>query len=214
MRDVMVSTAVPWRFPRSARTGGVPSPSVSGQHGAADTSETPTIIRGACILLMITGFVSVMFSLPVMLNAGTARCRLSRTFIDQANKDKKDWNNVDTGGQKAKDLACPDVIRLADQIKLQEKGTKTASVPSESTLKLQNAVAVLMGLGQGAAGVLLLRSMGRGARNAALAFSAFGIVLQILGIFSLLVFAFVVYAFLFSAASRELWPKEPRDHTP
>src|SRR5204863_9347422 len=95
-------------IPGSGRTGGVRSRTVSGQEGPAETSDTPTIIRGACILLMITGFVSVMFSLPVMLNASSARCQLSRSFIDQANKDKRDWNNVDTGGPKAKDVPCPD----------------------------------------------------------------------------------------------------------
>src|SRR5256885_1348933 len=116
------------RFPGSGQAGGVPSRTVSGREGAADTSETPTIIRGACILLMITGFVSVMFSLPVILNASSARCQLSRSFIDQANKDKKDWNNVDTGGQKAKDVPCPDAVRLARQIPLNEKATRKVTV--------------------------------------------------------------------------------------
>jgi hypothetical protein len=187
---------------------------VSGDEPFVRSAATPPIIRGACILLVIVGAVSVLFSVPVMFDPANARCHLSRTWLDDANTDKKEWNNVDTGATKAKDLACPDAIRLAGQIKLKEKGTKTASVPSESALKLQNGVAVLMGLGQAAAGILLLRSMGRGARNAAIGFSAFGIVLQILGIFSLLVFAFVVYAFTFSPASRELWPKEPRGRTP
>jgi len=148
-----------------------------------------------------------MFSAPVVFDPANARCHLARTWLDDANTDKKEWNNVDTGGQKAKDLACPDAIRLAREIKLKEKGTKTASVPGDSALKIQNAIAVLMGLGQAGAGILLIRSLSRAARNAAIAFSAFGIILQILGIFSLLVFAFVVYAFTFSPASRELWPK-------
>ena len=180
---------------------------MSGEDPLARSAAAPPVIRGACILLVIVGLVSVMFSAPVVLDPANARCHLARTWLDDANTDKKEWNNVDTGGQKAKDLACPDAIRLAGQIKLKEKGTKTASVPGDSTLKSQNAIAVLMGIGQAGAGVLLMRSLGRGARNAAIAFSAFGIILQILGIFSLLVFAFVVYAFTFSPASRELWPK-------
>jgi hypothetical protein len=208
MNDVMMSMAAP----RGGRGGTFSG--VSGDEPFARSAGAPAIIRGACILLVMVGAVSILFSVPVVLDPASSRCHLARTWLDDANTDNDGWNNVDTGGQKAKDLACPDAVRLADQIKLKEKGTKTASVPSKSTLKLQNTVAVLMGLGQGVAGVLLLRSMRRGARNAALAFSAFGIVLQILGIFSVLVFAFVVYAFLFSSASRELWPKEPRDHTP
>jgi len=181
---------------------------VSGQHGAADTSETPTIIRGACILLMITGFVSVMFSLPVMLNAGSARCRLSRTFIDQANNDKKDWNNVDTGGQKAKDVPCDDAVRLAKEIPRNEKGTRKIPIPSESALATQNTIAAVMGGGSAVAGFYLIRSLSRWSRNAAIGFSGAGLILQVLGILSLGTFVFVAYALAFSPASREIWPRE------
>jgi hypothetical protein len=205
MNDVMMSMAAP----RGGRGGTFSG--VSGDEPFVRSAGAPAIIRGACILLVIVGAVSVLFSAPVVLDPANTRCHLARTWLNDANTDTKAWNNVDTGGQKATDLGCADAIRLAGQIKLKEQGTKTASVPGESALKLQNAVAMLLGFGQAAAGVLLLRSMSRGARNAALAFSAFGIVLQILGIFSMLVFAFVVYAFTFSPASRELWPKEPRD---
>jgi hypothetical protein len=183
---------------------------VSGDEPYVRAAATPPVIRGACILLLIVGLVSVMFSFPVVLDPANARCHLARTWLDDANTDEKEWNNVDTGGQKAKDLACPDAIRLAEQIRLKEKGTKTATVPSDSALKIQNAVAVVVGIGQAASAALVLRSLSRAPRNAAIAFSAFGIVLQVLGILSLLVFAFVVYAFTFSPASREIWPKEPR----
>jgi hypothetical protein len=156
---------------------------------------------------MIVGAVSVMFSLPLMLDASSGRCQLSRSWIDQANKDKKDWNNVDTGGQKAKDVPCPDAVRLAEQIPRDEKGTRKVTVPSASALKTQNTVAAVMGAGQAVSGFYLIRSLGRMARNAAIGFSAAGIILQILGILSLGVFAFVVYAFAFSPASREIWPR-------
>jgi hypothetical protein len=156
---------------------------------------------------MIVGAVSVMFSLPLMLDASSGRCQLSRSFIDQANKDKKDWNNVDTGGQKVKDIPCPDAVRLVQEIPRDEKGTRKVTVPSESALKIQNTVAAVMGAGQAVSGFYLIRSLGRMARNAAIASSAAGIILQILGILSLGVFAFVVYAFAFSPASREIWPR-------
>jgi hypothetical protein len=181
---------------------------VSGQEGSAGTPEIPPIIRGACILLMIVGAVSVLFSLPVMLNGSGARCQLSRSWIEQANKDKKDWNNVDTGGQKTKDIPCPDAVRLAQQVPLNEKGTRKISVPSESALQTQNAVAAVIGAGQAVSGFYLIRTLGRWARNTAIGSSAAGIILQILGILSLGVFAFVVYAFAFSPASREIWPRE------
>ena len=170
----------------------------------------PTIVRGACILLMIVGVVSVMFSFPVVMGPADARCQLSRRVIDDANTDKKDWNNVDTGAQKAKDLSCPDAIRLAEAVPLNEKGTKKVAVPGESALRIQNVVAMVLGAGQAASGFFVVRSLSRRARNAAMAFSAAGIILQVLGILSLGVFVFVVYAFAFSPASREVWPKETR----
>ena len=157
---------------------------------------------------MITGAVSVMFSVPVILDAAGARCQLSRSFVDQANKDKKDWNNVDTGGRKAKEVPCADAVGLAKQIPRNEKGTKKIPVPSESALSTQNFVAAVMGAGQAVAGFYLIRSLGRMARNAAIGFSGVGLILQVLGILSLGVFVFVAYALAFSPASREVWPRE------
>jgi hypothetical protein len=186
---------------------------VSGQQDAAGTSETPTVIRGACILLMITGFASVMFSVPVILDAAGARCQLSRSYIDQANKDKKEWNNVDTGGKKPKDVPCADAVALAKQIPRHEKGNGKIPVPSESALSTQNFLAAVMGAGQAISGFYLIRSLGRWARNAAIGFSGISLILQVLGVLSLGAFVFVAYALVFSAASREVWPREgpPRD---
>src|SRR5437867_3177591 len=108
--------------PGSGWTRGVRSRGVSGQEASAGAAGIPPIIRGACILLLIVGAVSVLFSFPVVVDPANARCHLARTWLDDANTDKKEWNNVDTGGQKAKDLACPDAVRLAQQIRLKEKG--------------------------------------------------------------------------------------------
>lgn len=173
--------------------------------------QLPPVIRGACYMLLVIGLASVMFSLPVVLDPSAARCQLARTWIDQANDDKKDWNNVDIGGRKPKDVPCAEAIPLADNIRTKEKEPeKTATVPGEGVLRIQNVLAVVMGAGQAACGFFVLRKLSRPARNMALGFSGAGIILQVLGIFSLIVFAFVFYAFTFSPASREIWPKEPR----
>ena len=175
----------------------------------------PAVIRGACLLLLVVGLASVMFSLPVVADPSSARCHLSRTWIDQANTDKKDWNNVDVGGRKPKDLPCDEALRLADGIRLKEKDeSKTATVPSDSALRIQNVAAMMMGAGQAVAGFFVLRRLSRQARNLALGFSGAGIILQVLGIISLAVFAFVVYALAFSPASRAIWPKVPRASGP
>jgi hypothetical protein len=188
---------------------------VSDHEGATDAEagnvgRPPTIIRAACILLLVTGFGSVMFSLPAVVDTASARCHLARTWLDDANTDKKTWNDVDTGGQKAKDLACADAIRLAGQIRLKEKGTTTASVPGETALRIQAVLSVVMSLGQAISGSLVLRSLSRPARSAAIAFSAVGILLRILGVLSVGVFVLVVYAFLFSPVSKQIWPREAR----
>ena len=172
----------------------------------------PTVIRGACILLMIVGVVSVLFSVPVAMNPAKARCTLSRAWVEDANTDKKDWNNVDAAGRAAKDIPCAEAIPLAGQVPLNEKGTKMVTVPGESTLQWQNGLAVAMGAGQAASGFYVVRSMSRRARIAAIALSVAGTVLQVLGILSLGVFVFVVYAFTLSPASRQIWPREaPRE---
>jgi hypothetical protein len=165
----------------------------------------PTVIRVACILLVVIGFGSLMFSLPAVADPSGARCSLARTRIDQANTDSKPWNNVDTGGKKAKDLPCVDAVRLAGRIRQSEKGTSTVSVPSETAVRVQGTLALLIGLGQAISGVSVLRGLSRRSRNAAVGFAAFGMVLPVLGFISFGVSIFVIYALLISPPAKELW---------
>ena len=176
-----------------------------------DGTRPPPVIRAACILLVVAGVFSVVLAGPAVLDPADTRCRLARSWIEDANEDKKEWNNVDTGGVKVDDLECPEAVRLADQIPLKEKDPdKTVAVPSEGAVRLQAGLAVVMAIGSAVAGVFLMLRMTRKIRNVAVAFSAFGIVTQPLGFISLGVFLFVVYALAFSAPSRELWPRAPR----
>ena len=170
------------------------------------------MIRGASILLMIVGAVTVMFTLPVMLDAATARCRIGRNAVEQANTDRNDWNNVDTGGKKAKDLPCDEAVHLVGQIRQKENGDKFKQVPSQSTIANRSAVAAVMGVVQAISGFSVVRRRSRLARNAAIGSSTIGLFLPVLGPLSLGVYGFVVYAFAFSAAGREVWPKEDRSH--
>jgi hypothetical protein len=159
---------------------------------------------------MIVGLVTVMFSLPVMLDPAKYQCQLSRVRLDDANKDKKDWNNVETGVQKVKDLPCPDAVRLSREIPLNEKGKKVP-LPSESALQTQNGIAVAMGIGQAYCGFSVIRTLNRRARIAAIALSLVaGTLFPVLDILSVGVFVFVGYAFALSPASREIWPRQVR----
>jgi hypothetical protein len=172
----------------------------------------PTAIRGASILLMVVGAVTVLFTVPVMLDAATARCRIARNTVEQANTDRNDWNDVDTGGKKARDLPCDDAAHLVGQIRQKENSDKFKQLPSESTLANRSAVAAVMGVVQAVSGFSVIRRRSRLARNAAIGASTVGLFLPVLGPLSFGVYAFVVYAFAFSAASREVWPKEDRSH--
>ena len=183
-----------------------------------DATRPFPIIRAACILLVVVGVLSVVLSFPTVISPSGARCQLSRSWLDEVNNDDKEWNNVDTGVPRdkdgkvlAKNLSCAEAIRFADQIPLKEKSDKTASVPGETALRIQAAMAVLMSAGQAVAGVILMRRLSRQARNVAIAFTAVGIILRILGVISIGVFVVVVYALAFSSVSRQIWPKEPRD---
>jgi hypothetical protein len=173
--------------------------------GPGKAAPPPTVIRVACVLLLVVGFGSVLLSLQGLADPAGTRCRLSRVHVNQANTDSKPWNNVDTGGRKAKDLPCADALRLAGQIRLNQKGTRTASVPSEAAVRVQGAFTILIGLGQGLTGALLARTLSRPARNAAIGFVAFGLVLPVLGFISFGVAIFVIYALIASPAAKELW---------
>lgn len=176
-----------------------------------DGTRPPSIIRSACFLLVLAGVFSVVLAGPAVLDPAKTRCQLARSWIEDANDDKKEWNNVDTGGVEPDDLQCLEAVRVAETIPLKEKEPeKTVSVPGDGQIRLQAGLAVVMALGSAMSGVLLYRTMNRRARNAAIALSAFGIVTQPLGFISLGVFLFVVYALGFSAPSRQIWPKAPR----
>lgn len=159
---------------------------------------------------MIVGVATAFFSLPVVFGPAKYQCQLSRVKIDDANTDKKDWNNVDTGGQKAQDVPCADAVRLAPEIPVDQKGKKFP-LPSEWALQAQNGVAAALGLGQAIAGFSVIRSLNRRARIVAVVLSLIaGFFFPVLSLLSVGVLVFVTYAFVFSPASREVWPREIR----
>lgn len=175
-----------------------------------DGTRPPPVIRAAAIVLMVVGVLSAVLSAATVIDPSGARCHLARSWVDDANSDKKEWNDVPTGDVKPGDLPCAEAVRLADGIRLKENEERTASVPGETALRVQAALAVLLAAGQVVSGVVLMRSLSRQARNVAIALSAVGIILRILGILSIGIFLFVVYALAFSPAAREIWPKAPR----
>jgi hypothetical protein len=173
----------------------------------AGVGRPPTVLRAACILLLILGFGSAAISFSTAIDAESARCRLARDRIDSANTDTKPWNNVDTAGRKPKDLPCADAIRLVPQIRLNEKGTRTENVPSETAVRVQSLFGVIIGVGQALSASFVLRTLGKIPRNAAIAFSAFSLVIPVLGFISFGVAIFALYALVMSPPAKQLWGK-------
>ncbi|MGH8999770.1 MAG: hypothetical protein ACRDY7_10310 [Acidimicrobiia bacterium] len=170
----------------------------------------PGVVKAGCYALAALSAVSLLLSLPALVDASSARCTLARTLIDDANDDDEEFNDVDTGGEEPGDLQCDQAIGLAETIPVDENEPETRAVPSESAIRARTGISLVLSLGAAAAAILCLRTMQRRARNAALAFAGVSVLVPVLGLISLGALAFVVYALFFSSASREVWPRPER----
>jgi hypothetical protein len=182
--------------------------------GPVPRGPVAPVVRAGCSVLMIVGILSTIVAMGPLFAPKSTQCSISRSWIEDANDDKKTYNDVDTKGVKPDDLECEEAARLADRIPVNKKKTRTISVPTETALRVQGALAGLVGVGEAVAGFVTLRTLSRRARTTALVFAAMGILLRILGILSMAAMLFVLYALGFSAASRVLWPKPTRESPP
>ena len=173
----------------------------------------PPIIRAGCITLMLLGVVSLLLAFPAIVNPAGVRCSLSRAVIEEANDDGEDFNDVETGGREAEDLECDEAIPLAEEVRRDEKSDRTVSIPSSGLIRNRGAMSAIVALGQIVSGFFTI-TLQRKWRTAALIFTALGVVVPVLGLLTVAVLGFVVYALGFSSASRAIWPgkpKEPKD---
>lgn len=174
-------------------------------------NQTPTVIRAGCYALIALGVVSSALSSGTIFSPKTVQCTLSRSWVEDANDDKKKWNDVDTKGVKPDKLKCDQAVLLAEGIRTDEDDAeKTRSVPSEGTLRIQGVLAILVGLGSVVAGFLTLRTWDPRARVAALGFAAASLMFAVLGVISMMLAVFVVYALGFSRDAKWLWPRATR----
>lgn len=176
----------------------------------AGPGQVPPIIRAGCYALTALGLMSLLLSLPSLFDAGGVRCTIARSIIEDANGDDAEFNDVDTGGEEPGDLSCDRAEPLAEAIPLEEGEPETHSVPSEGAIRARGGLSLVVSSGQAAAGLFTLRTLARGARTAALVFAAAGIVVPVLGLVTVAVLVFVVYALAFGQASREVWPRAER----
>jgi hypothetical protein len=170
----------------------------------------PGVVRAGCVALSILGVVSLFLAVPTVVNPGNIRCSLARTLVDDANHDGKKFNDVDLGGRQVEDLSCAEALPLADGIRRDEDSDKTASVPSESLIRNRGFMSGVVAASQTVTGFLTLTTLRRRTRTAALVFVGLGVLVPVLGLLSVLVLGFVIYAIGFSPASRAIWPNKPR----
>lgn len=183
----------------------------SSVHCVNTGNTTPTVIRAGCYALMALGVVSTVLSSGTIFSPKTVQCTLSRSWVEDANEDKKPWNDVDTEGVKPDKLKCDQAVRLAQGIRTDKDDPKeTKSVPSKGALRTQGGVAILVGLGSIVAGLLTLRTWDPRARMAALGFAAASLMFAVLGAISLMLSAFILFALGLSRDAKWLWPRAAR----
>jgi hypothetical protein len=174
--------------------------------GVVPASPAP-IIRAGCVALIVVGAITVVLAVPLLLDPAGVRCSVARALIERANGDDKNFNDVDTGGKRVSGLECPAAIQLAEGIRTDENKPGTISVPSESTIQMRNVLILLVGAAQAASAFVTLRTLSRQARLATLVFATLGMLFAVVGLISLAVLVFAVYALTLSAPSREIWPR-------
>jgi hypothetical protein len=196
---------------RKRRPGGEPVP-VPGDAAGDVTEDVPprrggTIFRMGCILLVALGVMELFIASQLVLDPDEARCSAARFRIDAANDDDEDFNDVDLpeGIDDVDDLECVDAIALAGDIPSDEDDEPDGTFPEASSFRTQGLVVGALGLAHGITGFLTLRTRRRAFRTTALIFAAAGILLPVLGIISLLLLAFVVFALAFSRDAKELF---------
>ena len=174
--------------------------------GGRPPSLLRSIVGAGAVVLVAGGLLLFSLAIPLLVDSDGVRCELARSAVEDANEDDDDWNDVELDeGQEAGDLPCEDAVALAETIPAEEDSDDTLSVPSESDVRTQGIISVVIGLGQAATGGWVLATGRRVARNVALVFTVTAILVPVFGILSLVMVAFVGYALAFSATSKDLW---------
>ncbi|MGH9039703.1 MAG: hypothetical protein ACRDZ3_05685 [Acidimicrobiia bacterium] len=175
-----------------------------------DRPVVAPVLRAGCLALAVMGLASLFLAMPSILNPGGIRCSIARTVIDDANTDDEDFNDVETGEADVDDLACEQAITIAESIRRDEDSDRTRSIPGTGLIRNRGLMSLLVAIGQVVTGFMTLGTMARRYRTAALVFALLGVVVPVLGLLTVGILGFVVYAIGFSTAAKEVWPTKPR----
>jgi hypothetical protein len=165
------------------------------------------MVRVGAMLLVALGLMQLFLAAQWAFDPDAARCTSARLAIDVANDDDEDFNDVELPDDvdETGDLDCDQAIALAGAIPADEDDQPDGEFTSASTFRTQGIGIGVLGIAQGASGILVLRTRKRLFRNIALGTAAVGILVPVLGIISLLALAFVVFALAFSRDAKAIW---------
>jgi hypothetical protein len=152
------------------------------------------LVRMGCAVLALNALLLLYAGGSFLSDPAGVRCADARAAIEDDDED------VD-----AEDISCEQAIPRA--LDLEDSNIRT-----ESAARTQGIVFVVIAVFQLAGAVLSLRTLSKRARLLALVGAGFGIVLPVLGLLTIAVMAFVVYAIFFSADARGVFgePSGPR----
>jgi hypothetical protein len=211
------------------------SPDGGGDANDADEAPTPgggrpmargarpasgVMFRTGCMLLVAIGVLELFLGAQLVRDPDQARCTAARLQIDEANDDDETFNDVELpeGSEDADDVLCNDAIGLAADIPDDEDEPADGTFAEASTFRTQGIIVSVLGLAHGVTGFFTQRTRNRRWRTAALVFVAAGLFVPVLGIISMIVMAFVVFALLFSNDAKAIFgqtgglfgPRPPR----
>lgn len=157
-------------------------------------SRPGRLVRIGCSVLALNALLLMYAGGSFVSDPAGVRCADARAAIEDEDED------VD-----AADISCDDAIPRAVDI-------EDSNIRSEGAARTQGFVFLAIGLAQLAGAILTIRTMSKRARLLALVGAGFGIVLPVLGLLTIAVMAFVVYAIFFSSDARAIFgePGGPR----
>lgn len=166
-----------------------------------------SLVGAGAAVLGVNGILLATLATGPLLDPAATRCALARDRIEVVNESDDEWDDVELGDVEVDDLDCDEAIAAAEAIPAEEGSDDTVSLPSDGGIRTEAVLAGLIGLAQVVGAGLVLRSGRRWHRNLAAGVAAAGILFPIIGLASLLIVGFAVFALVFSNQARALWPR-------
>ena len=152
------------------------------------------LVRMGCAVLALNSLLLLYAGGSFLSDPAGVRCADARAAIEDDDED------IDAG-----DISCEQAIPQALDI-------EDSNIRTESEARTQGIVFAVIALVQLGGAILTVRTLSKRARILALVGAGFGIVLPVLGLLTIGIMAFVVYAIFFSTDARGVFgdPSGPR----